>query len=274
MAEYRLNSFAWAAGLVLAGLLLLLFNFDLMTRFEPLAQYVLAGLFALGGVGFLGAYISDRSNWARLIPAWTLLALAAMVFLSTVQAIDRRLIAALLFAGLAIAFGHVYLLDRSERWWAIIPGGFMLVLGIVIAISGYVERVETLAIVLFLGMAIVFFALYLLAGRRRHWWALVPGTALAVFGLFLISADNEEQYVLLPWWPLLLIGAGLISGLLAFRKQRRPKLTTHAAPRSSADKQSGAQAPPVDLAVSPPQLGEYSGPAPGAAVEILPDPDE
>ncbi|NJN82375.1 MAG: hypothetical protein HC802_08940 [Caldilineaceae bacterium] len=120
MTDHRLNDFLWAVGAIGAGSLLLLFNFDLLSQFEPLAQFILAGFCAVAGVGFVVGYLSGRANWWRLIPAWTLFALSGMVFLSTFPDVDPRLIAALLFVGLALAFAHIYLLDRSNAWWAII----------------------------------------------------------------------------------------------------------------------------------------------------------
>ena len=139
-AEYRLSTMLWAVGLVLFGLILFLLNFNLFAQYEPLPQYILAALFATGAAVFFLGYFAARKEWARLIPAWTLLALAVMALTSTISALDQRITAALLFVGLALAFANIYLLDRRQNWWAMIPGGFMLVIGLVIALSVRITR--------------------------------------------------------------------------------------------------------------------------------------
>lgn len=273
-ADYRIGSIIWAGGLFLVGLILLLFNFGLFVRYEPLAQYILAGLLALSGIGFFLTYFSAQANWAQLIPAWTLLALSVMVLVSTLPAVDPRLNAGLLFFGLALAFIHIYLLNRAERWWALIPGGFMLVLGIVIALSSTVTRVETLGVILFVGMGLVFFTLYAVVGRRQ-WWALVPGTVLLLFGFFIFTVEGEGDSAWLRWWPvlLMLIGAGI--GITAYRRKPAERLTVNAAPsRRGASVKSGKYEPALPEPKAPVQLGEYTRPASGATVEILPDPDD
>ena len=276
-ADNRLNSLFWAAALIIAGVLLLLFNFDLFAAYEPTAQYVLAGLLGAGGAIFFGAYLSTRTNWWRLIPAWTLLALAGMMVLTTRPEINDRVTAGVLFVGLALAFAHIYLLDRAERWWAIIPGGFMLVLGGVIALSARTERAETLGTLLFTGMGAVFFLLYLLGGRRRQWWALIPGSVLIVLGLFIFVLDQGGENNLLRWWPLLLIGVGIFLAWRAYaippKQEKLPINTAPSTPRPGPISTGPTKRLPEGGAKAG-KLGEYSGPAPGASVEVLPEREE
>lgn len=272
MFDQRTSGLFWSIGLVVSGIVLLLFNFDLLAAFEPMAQYLLAAIGALAGAIFFGAFASAPQHWWRLIPAWTLLALAGMIFLSTLSGLDQRLTAALLFLGLALAFVHIYLLERSERWWAIIPGGFMLVLGGVIALSGLLSRVETLGALLFTGMGAVFFALYALGGRRRQWWALIPGSVLLIFGLFVFSLDSAAdggQGAAMQWWPVILLLLGLIIGWRTRKEPKRDKLMVNSAPARSRYRPA---AQPEERS-TPGALGEYSRPAPGASVEVMSDSD-
>lgn len=265
MANRRPNLLVWSAVLLATGLLLLLFNLDLLAGYEPMAQLVTAGGLALGGVGFLITTLRRREQWWRVMPGWTLLALASMTLLATRPDLPRPLIAAALFVGLALAFTHLYLFDRREHWWAVIPGGFMLVLAGVISLSIVTVRLETLGALLFVGMGLVFALVYLLEGGR-HWWALIPGLVLVLFGVLLYTVDQQGDgqvtVALLRWWPAALIVLGaLLAYLGAGATPRREKLSVNTAPQGDADAPRG-------------RLGDYSGPAPGATIDILPDPDE
>ncbi len=263
MGDRRVNLWMWAATLLIAGVLLLLFNLQVLAAYEPTAQYGVAGVLAVLGAGFLASYAWRRDEWWRLMPGWTLLALATMVLLSVQVQLPRPLIAAVLFVGLGLAFVNIYLVKRADHWWAIIPGGFMIVLAAVISLSVRVARLETLGAALFVGMGLVFFLLYVLAGTRRHWWALIPGGVLMLFGLLIYTVDNTVQSALLRWWPAALIVLGLVVAYVALtREPARPgKLSVNVAPKAAGPSGRG-------------QLGEYTSPAPGASVEILSDPDE
>lgn len=269
--DSRISRFILAIAFAIGGIALLLFNFGLFAVYEPYLQYGLSVLLAAAGLVFFGSYIAARNFWWRLIPGWTLLALAAMLYISTLEAVDQRLNAAVLFVGQALAFAHVYLLDRSERWWAIIPGGFMLVLGGVIALSSRTEDPEMLGSLLFIGLGTVFLLLYVLGAKRRLWWTLIPGTVLVVFGLLLFAGEDPSEQQWLQWWPVALIVWG---GFLGWRAARRPQsdaLTIKSAPNLTSygtARQKNKGKPQKNG-----ELGAYRGPAPGASVEVLSDPE-
>jgi hypothetical protein len=266
-SDMRRYIFFWAAAFVGGGLLLLVFNIGLLTRFAPLGQYIIAGAVGIAALACFGAYIVKREHWWRLIPGWTLAAFAAMVLLTLWPEVDRRWIGTLPLIGLAVAFINIYLLRRSTYWWAIMPAGFMLVLGVVIVLSGWVERLEVLGAVLFVGMGLVFFILYILADQGHQWWTLIPATVLLTFGVFVFTVNHPVENVLLQWWPLLLvlIGAGLVWRGYMLRPQQE-RLAVNVAPSMSR---------PRDQPVEPlGVLGEYSEPAPGASVELIAEPDE
>ncbi len=267
--DNRVNNLIWGVLLSLAGVGLLLFNLDVFVQFEPYVQYGAAALLGLLALLFVGGYLSARENWWRLIPGWTLIALTAMVYLTTLPALDQRITASVLFVGQAIAFAHIYLLDRAERWWAIIPGGFMLMLGGTIALSSLTEEPAVLGTVLFIGLGAVFFLLYMLGQRWQLWWALVPGSVLVLLGLFLFSVGLGQENLPLRLWPVLLplLGAWLI--WRATRPLPGRKLNVDAAPGKSRTRSQTSEG-----SARPRRLGEYSGPAPGATVEVLPDPEE
>ena len=267
--DNRVNNLIWGVLLSLAGVGLLLFNLDVFVQFEPYVQYGAAALLGLLALLFVGGYLSARENWWRLIPGWTLIALTAMVYLTTLPALDQRITASVLFVGQAIAFAHIYLLDRAERWWAIIPGGFMLMLGGTIALSSLTEEPAVLGTVLFIGLGAVFFLLYLLGQRWQLWWALVPGSVLVLLGLFLFSVGLGQENLPLRLWPVLLPLLGVWLIWRATRPLPGSKLNVDTAPGQSRSRGQASEG-----SARPRRLGEYSGPAPGATVEVLPDPEE
>ncbi len=256
-----------------SGVLLLLFEFNLLTPYTPLLHYVLAGLFVFAAILFFGGFARTPAEWWRVIPGWTLLALAVILLLSTL-AVDQRWLGATVFGGLALAFAHVYLTDRVGRWWALIPGGFLLVLGLVIGLSVWIDRIEWLALLLFGGLSLVFFLLFLL--HRRQWWAVLPGGVLFAFAaLAAVRSDDGEIAPLLRWWPVLLILAGVWTALRAERRSSPERLQIHHAPaRKKRRQQPSPQPTTIESTARPAGLGDYTQPAPGATVQVLTDLDE
>jgi hypothetical protein len=271
MADPRMRGGLWAAALIVSGILLLLFNLGVLAPYAPWPQVVLICAAVAGAVVLFATFTRHAAEWWRLIPAWTLLALGGIGALTLVPG-SERLMAALVFLGLACGFAHSYLLDRAERWWAVIPGGFMLALGGVLALSAVIEEMDRLTAFLFFALGAVFFLVYWLDPRRRQWWALIPGSVLVVFGALVLTPGQENELPLLRWWPLLLIAAGALTAYRSLRRPRPERLELHAAPNTmTSRKQTGS---PAASPASRPRLGDYTQPAPGATVEVLPDIEE
>lgn len=265
--DRRSSRLAWAAVLIVGSLLLLIYNLNLLRRYEPLSDYIVAGALALGGVAFFVSVVSHPQAWWRLIPGWTLVALAVMVLVA--RTAPGRWVAALLFAGLALAFLNIYLLNRSERWWALLPSGFLAVLGLVIGLSNSIARLELLGAILFAGLGLVFLLLGAAGGPQSRYWAQIPGSILLLFGFFVLAgggAVGEDGLVWWArWWPLLPLLLGLFIGWRAFApRSPEPRLEVNRAPAAPA------QSPPDHAPVREP-LGVYTQPAPGASVQVLPE---
>lgn len=268
--DRRGSQILWASVLILGGAILLLLNFNLLEAYEPVAHFVVAGALALGGIAFFASSVSS-GKWQRLIPAWTLIALGVMVMLGAADVPNGRLIAASLFWGLAAAFLHIWLLARRDHWWALIPGGFLLVLGSVVAISGVVQNLETLAAILFAGIGLVFFALYFARGIESNWWALLPGSILLLFALYVFTGSGlGSSAALVRWWPVVALLAGAV---ILWRAFTRPATTTPEFERHHAPASAAMSAMAVADKQERQTLGEYSQPAQGATVEVLPDVD-
>ena len=102
---------------------------------------------AAAGAIFLYILLTDRNNWWAAFPAFTFFGLAASSFLpDLLEAYDGLVF----FVGISLGFWWVYF-TGPEHWWAIIPGGVLLTLGIVSVLDN------------------VF-------GDRYRRWSLFPGT--------------------------------------------------------------------------------------------------
>ena len=206
----RIRSLVWGITLSLGGVLILLFNLGVFDALRPGLEYFFAILASLAGLGFLGYYLRDRTQWWPVLPGFTLLGVAVMAFVSTVPGAPRESLTSVLFLALAAAFAVVYIAD-ARNWWAIIPGGILLVLGVIILFSSRLTLNQS-GVLLFVGIGLVFFLVYLLGPVKREvWWALIPGTALIVSGLFIYVLTEGQEQLLAKLWPLILIIGGLAS---------------------------------------------------------------
>jgi hypothetical protein len=90
-----------------------------------IAPYVLAAI----ALPFLIAYVRDRKQWWALIPAYVLLAIGLMVFLTDGEFISDELVAPYVLFVIAIPFFVVFV-RNTQNWWALIPGGILAVIGL------------------------------------------------------------------------------------------------------------------------------------------------
>jgi hypothetical protein len=249
------DALIWGIILLIVGLGFLLWNFGVFESLSGIAELVIAGLFALLGVGFLLSYLVSRHDWWRVIPGFALLSVGAIIFLST-RGVAGLWLGVVLFIGLALAFAVVYFTDRRERWWALIPFGAMVVMVATVLLNTRDLGEELLGAVLFGGMGLVFFLIYALSPDRAQFrWALIPTSVLLIMGLVSLAADMRQsnpasaQWVRL--WPILLIGLGVV--LLGFAITR-----------------AGKPAPPVvEIPAQPPAAETVA--APGAGVYVVPE---
>jgi hypothetical protein len=199
--------------LIAAGILYLLQNLNVI---EGGLGFLWAFLFVAGGAFFLYVFFGDRANWWSLIPGIASLGLAVAILVGTLApGIGEDWGVAIFMAGLALSFWAVYLVQR-EHWWAVIPGGVLLTLAVVIGLSSILEGIET-AGAFFLGLGLTFALLALLpSAEGRMKWAQIPAAALLVIGVIVLATTAD---VLKYLWPvaLILIGVYVIFRVLASR---------------------------------------------------------
>lgn len=194
------QSLVWGGVLILVGVLLLV---ETVTDLSPWIWFV---VLAAGGLAALGVYLADRSDWAMLITAYVLLAIALLVALIALNVLGDEAIGAYILMIIALAFLGVYLRNRA-LWWALIPAYVLLVLAVMIGLIG-LGVLDDLLIpaYILLAIALPFFVVY--ARDRSLWWALIPGGILAVIGLSFLAAEAAFAYIVAA--VLILVGAWIL----------------------------------------------------------------
>jgi hypothetical protein len=110
-----------------------------------------------------------------------------------------------------VGFWAVYFRQPSQ-WWAIIPGGVLITLGLTSALTEAFNITETGG-VFFVGLGLTFLLVALLAKMK---WAFIPAAVLLLLGFFLGTPfEGVLQYV---WIGILLI-AGIVLVISAVRSK-------------------------------------------------------
>lgn len=196
----------FGAILVLSGVLFLL---DSLGVLEGAGGLFWAVLFAVVGGAFLYGFAADRQHWWALIPGFTLLGLAAVIAVEALPLGDTGGIGGGLFlAAMGAGFWAIYL-TRRDFWWALIPGGVLVTLGLVAAVGDRVQG-EAVGGIFFLGLAATFGGLYFLpTAQGRQTWAAIPAAILGVMGVALLAGAAVGLSYILPA-ALILVGLYLL----------------------------------------------------------------
>ncbi|HEY2981738.1 MAG TPA: hypothetical protein VGJ22_11190 [Anaerolineales bacterium] len=189
------NRIIFGVLMLLGGALLLLQTLGYLT---DASDWFWGVIFVVAGAAFLTVLFSGQ--WWAVFPGMTLLALGVTALLPPSLEHYEGLT---FLGGLGLAFWIVYFMNRSS-WWALIPAGILTTLAVISVLPDRVIGLETGGL-FFIGMAITFLLVALLAGHR---WAYYPAAVLSVMGL-LITASwmSFANYV---WAAALIIAGGYL----------------------------------------------------------------
>lgn len=179
--------------MIAAGVLFLFQNLGFL---EGAGAIFWALAFAVAGAAFLYIYLSDRVNWWAIIPGFTLLGIGGLIAVEKfIPQYGDTLGVPLLMGCFSLSFWIIYLTNH-ERWWAIIPGGVLLTIGVFVGLESLIKGVELVGI-FFMGLGLTFVALALLPtpeGPLR--WAFIPAAVLLMMGvLFTATAFSIFKFV-------------------------------------------------------------------------------
>lgn len=172
-------------------------------------------------VGFAGSalpffYIflkqGAKEGWWALIPAGILSAWGLGSLLAGLR-LPEALVTLVGFWGSAVPFLCIFAMDRRKNWWALIPGGVMAFMGVVLTLGEWLGE-EWIPTLILCGIALVFLAIF--AVDRRNWWALIPSGVLIVVGIG-VGPLGATIWML---WPvaLILLGVFLIVRTILWRR--------------------------------------------------------
>lgn len=143
----------------------------------------------------------QKDFWWALIPGGVVTFIAVLTMLSS--RINGEIIGTMVLWGIALPFWIVYLANRPKNWWAIIPGGVMVVIGVIPILSLATSSPGILGGVFFLGLAGVFGLIYALNLGSDTAWAMYPALGLLAVGVGVVILGSN-------WWPIVLIGVGVL----------------------------------------------------------------
>jgi hypothetical protein len=170
-------------GLLILGIVFLLQNIGVL---RDAAAVIWPVLFGLGGLVFLGVFLSNREHWWAIIPGSALLGIALLMALTALFPARGPIFGGAIFMGtLAAGFLAIFAF-HPDNWWAVIPGGVLLTIAVV-SVAGQVLSGAQTGAIMMLGMAATFAALALIEtpqGRMR--WPLIPAGVLLAIGLLIM----------------------------------------------------------------------------------------
>jgi hypothetical protein len=204
MARWLESRILWGSLLILGGVLFLLQNLGVIN----FGGIYWAILLSLGGLFFLTIFFTSRANWWALIPGIVLIGVALVVALDYLIPNFSDVWSGFIVLGsIGLSFILIYLINR-QNWWALIPGGAMISLGLATGLGNFLPGLETGGIFL-IGLGVTFALVALTpTPEGRMWWAWIPAGVLMFIGLVLTAVAGRMLIFLGPL--VLIVGGGIL----------------------------------------------------------------
>jgi hypothetical protein len=184
------NNLIWGLVLIFLGGLFLVESLGIIPTFSQTAWAIGMGAAC---IFFIAVYVySGKRDWGWLFPIFITGGIAIVSALSLTN-INSLWIGALFMAFISIPFWIVFLINRQENWWALIPGWATAVLTLIILVSE-VWAGETIGALVMWSIALPFIVVYL--RNRSYWWALIPGFVMAGMGIVVLLASQSLEAVI------------------------------------------------------------------------------
>jgi hypothetical protein len=191
------NWWALIPAAVMAFLTLVLFAVDNVP-----GEWIGSGFLFIIALAFFVVYLSRRAFWAILV-AYIMFVLSLVPVITMTTRSD--VVGALMLFAISLPFLYVYV-KSPTRWWAIIPAGILLTLGIVTAVMLLIgsapkavgDRIANA--ITFAGTAATFGILW---WRQHLRWALVVAILTGLAAIAGAIFGNVDQS-----WPILVIIGG------------------------------------------------------------------
>lgn len=166
---------------------------------------------------FWVAFATDRGSWWAAIPGAVLGAIGVRSLLELAGSIPNwREFVFLVIASLGF---WAVAATRKRRWWAIIPAGMLITLGV----TDLADRLLTDqagGIVFFVGASLTFVVLALAPGGRAQRWAWFPAIGLAIVAVIVALSAEGLGVGAAAVWPILVVVAGIAIVVSALRSRR------------------------------------------------------
>jgi len=179
--------------IIIIGFFALLQNFYLVDINSPLLISLL--MLIVGGICFRFYLAKDRSLWLLIIALITFF-WGLGIFTYELGLISFYVKDHFLLLGIGVSFVAVYFYN-TKNWWAIIPGGCILVVFIVDLLDEIFYLQDGIsAFLVFVGIGLIFLYLYLIHDEKnRLGWAIYPAIILILIGLFQLYFSTRETSV-------------------------------------------------------------------------------
>ena len=217
----------WGIILIVIGLFYLI---SMSGIFNFFGEFLWGFAFIAGGLVFLYQFITGlQTRWWAAIPGCALAGIGATILASAILPAPLEPLTGTVFLwALSCGFWAIFL-TNPRRWWAVIPGGVLMTLGMVAAVDSIGFGLLNGGSLFFLGLAATFALVGLLStftGENLR-WAFIPAAIMAVMGLVVVTPFRGAANFI---WPVALLLAGLYLLQKGGRRGQLPVIETTLAP--------------------------------------------